>query len=126
MDCLFEIADSKMTDEHSKKVLANLRKHVAQLEEDLYKPKPRYIDAFFFPNRDNVHKLVRYIKMAKKSLLICVFNLTNNDLADAIKDRWNAGVDVRIITDDECMKNKGNDCQHLADCGIPVRTDDAE
>ena len=64
--------------------------------------------------------------MAKKSLLICVFNLTNNDLADAIKERYNAGVDVRIITDDECMKNKGNDCQHLANVGIPVRTDDSE
>lgn len=83
------------------------------------------MDAFFFPCQENVTKLARYIKSAKKTLLICVFNLTNNDLADAIKDRWNAGVDVRIITDDECMKNKGNDCQHLADCGIPVRTDDA-
>lgn len=32
MDTLFEVADSKMSDEESKKVLANLRKHVAQLE----------------------------------------------------------------------------------------------
>ena len=50
MDVLFSVADSKMTDEHSKQVLENLRKHVAKLEEDLYRPKPRYIDAFFFPN----------------------------------------------------------------------------
>ena len=126
VDLLFEIADSKMADEDSKKVLANLRKHLAQVELDLYRPKPRYIDAFFFPNMDNVHKLVRYISMAKKTLLICVFNLTNDDLAEAVKERFKAGVDVRIITDDECMKNKGNDCQHLADVGIPVRTDDSE
>jgi phosphatidylserine/phosphatidylglycerophosphate/cardiolipin synthase-like enzyme len=35
-------------------------------------------------------------------------------------------VEVRIITDDECMKNKGNDCQALANNGIPVRSDDNE
>ena len=50
-------------------------------------------------------KLERYIKMAKKSLLICVFNLTNDKLADAIRHVKNQGVDVRIITDDECMTN---------------------
>ena len=33
---------------------------------------------------------------------------------------------MRIITDDECMKNKGNDCQALANHGIPVRSDDNE
>jgi phosphatidylserine/phosphatidylglycerophosphate/cardiolipin synthase-like enzyme len=126
MDALFEVADSKMSDEQSKKVLANLRQHVAQLEQDLYRPQPKYMDAFFFPNMDNVKKLVRYISMAKKTLLVCVFNLTNDDLANAVLDRWNAGVDVRIITDDECMKNKGNDCQYLADQGIPVRIDDSE
>lgn len=63
------------------------------------------MDAFFFPNMANVTKLETYIKMAKKSLLICVFNLTNDKLADAITHVHNQGVPVRIITDDECMKN---------------------
>lgn len=112
-----------MSSDADKEVLANLRKHVAQLEIDLYRPKPRYIDAFFFPNRDNVTKLERYIKMATKTLLICVFNLTNDVLAAAIKHVKTQGVDVRIITDDECMTNQGNDCQELANFGIPVRTD---
>ena len=89
----------------------------------MYRPKPRYMDAFFFPNMDNVGKLERYIKMAKSKLLVCVFNLTNNQLADAVKEVHSRGVDVRVITDDECMKNKGNDCQDLANAGIPVRTD---
>jgi len=120
------VAASKMTEGADKEVLANLRKHVAQVAEDLYRPKPRYIDAFFFPDRNNVHKLERYIKMAKRELLICVFNLTNDVLADAVKWVHDQGVTVRVITDDECMTNKGNDCQRLADAGIPVRTDDSE
>lgn len=85
VDVLFEIAASKMSSDADKEVLANLRKHVAQVNEDLMRPKPRYMDAFFFPNLDNVQKLERYIKMAKKSLLICVFNFTNDVLANAVK-----------------------------------------
>lgn len=123
IDMLFEIALSKLKDDDDKAVVANLRKTVAQVEEDLYRPKPRYIDAFFFPNLENVRKLERYIKMAKRSLLICVFNLTNDVLANAVKHVADQGVDVRVITDDECMTNKGNDCQALANHGIPVRTD---
>ena len=34
------------------------------------------------------------------------------------------GVNVRIITDDESMKNIGADAQRCADEGIQVRTDD--
>jgi len=47
--------------------------------------------------------------MAKKELKICVFNLTNDDLAAAVLDRHKAGVIVQVITDDECMNNPGSD-----------------
>jgi phosphatidylserine/phosphatidylglycerophosphate/cardiolipin synthase-like enzyme len=114
-----------MNNEEDKKVLEGLRKLVRQVEVDLYRPKPRYLDAFFFPNKSNVYKLESYIKRAQKSLLICVFNLTNDVLANAVIDRHKNGVQVRVISDDECCKNKGNDIQTLADAGIPVRTDDA-
>jgi len=68
------------------------------------------MDAFFFPNKDNVYKLERCIKSARKQLLICVFNMTNDVLAAAIKHVHSQGVEVKVITDDECLKNKGNDC----------------
>lgn len=126
IDVLFEIAAEKMKDSSDKEVLANLRKHVNQVSDDLLRPKPRYMDAFFFPNKDNVYKLERCIKSARKQLLICVFNMTNDVLAAAIKHVHSQGVEVKVITDDECLKNKGNDCQALADAGIPVRTDDDE
>jgi len=67
------------------------------------------MDAFFFPEVKNIQKIVNYIGKAQKTLKICVFNLTNDDLANAVLNRWNANVDVRIITDDECMNNQGSD-----------------
>jgi len=81
------------------------------------------MDAFFFPNKANVKKLANYLSKAKKTLEICVFNITNDDLAQAVIGRHNAGVKVRVISDDECMTNKGNDVQRLADAGITCRTD---
>jgi mitochondrial cardiolipin hydrolase len=83
------------------------------------------MDAFFFPNKKNVDKIVQYINMAKKTCYICVFNVTNDDLCKAVLGRHKAGVDVKIITDDECSTNKGSDIQKFADAGIEVRTDDA-
>lgn len=80
----------------------------------------------FFPSEPNVLKLVDYIKRAKRTLKICVFNFTNNELAAAVLDRHKNGVDVQIITDDECIKNKGSDVNYLVNNGVQARTDASE
>ena len=74
----------------------------------------------------NVKKLVKYISMAKKSIDLCIFSFTNDDLANEILEAHKRGVKCRIITDDEAMKGKGADTQRMADGGIPCRTDRAE
>jgi hypothetical protein len=61
---LFEIASSKMKNDEDKAILEGLRKYVGLVEEDLYTTKPRYIDAFFFPNEKNIEKLVGYLTKA--------------------------------------------------------------
>ena len=53
-----------MKDDEDKATLGNLRKFIGMVEEDLYTPKPRYLDAFFFPNEKNVDKLVQYLSKA--------------------------------------------------------------
>ncbi|TNV76500.1 hypothetical protein FGO68_gene16806 [Halteria grandinella] len=115
-----------MKDDHDKEVLASLKKYVALVEEDLYQPKPRYLDAFFFPNEKNVDRIVQYLSKATKSLKICVFNITNDRLANAIADAHKRGVQVRLISDDECMHNPGSDVSWLSSQGVPIRTDDNE
>lgn len=100
---LFEIAGSKMKDDADKAVLEGLHKYVSMVDDDLLTPKPKYMDAFFFPCEKNIEKLVQYLSKAQKSLKICVFNLTHDKLATAIHDCFKRGVKVRIISDDECM-----------------------
>lgn len=53
-----------MKDDSDKAVLEGLKKYVQLVEEDLLNPKPRYIDAFFFPNEKNIDKLVSYLGKA--------------------------------------------------------------
>lgn len=126
VDHLFSIARDKMTTDEDKQILAGLRQMMSVVEHNLYRPQPKYQDAFFFPNIANVKKVVNYIKMAKKSINLSVFSFTNDDLANEIISAHKRGVNVRIITDDEAMKGKGADAQRCSDAGIPVRTDDEE
>lgn len=126
MDHLFQIAKDKMESEQDKKVLVGLRQMVRELETTLYQPQPKYQDAFFFPNMANIKKMQKYIQMAKRSIDLCIFSFTNDDLANEILAAHKRGVSVRIITDDEAMKGKGADTQRMADEGIPCRTDSNE
>ena len=98
-----------MKDESDRAILEGLQKYVQLTQEDLLTTKPRYLDAFFFPNEKNIDRLVQYLSKAQKSLKICVFNLTNDKLANAVHDAHKRGVLVRVISDDECMTNQGSD-----------------
>ena len=120
---LFDYAGDKMKDEDDKALLDDLRKTLFLTQFELLRPKPRYLDAMFFPNDKNVDRLCGYLRKAKRTLSICVFNFTNNDLSGTVRDLHFAGVKVRIITDDECVKNKGSDVDYLRSKGIPVVTD---
>lgn len=71
----------------------------------MYNTKPRFLETIFFPDTKSLDRVIHYIGRAKKSLKICVFTISHDSLAQAILDRFKAGVDVKVITDDECMKN---------------------
>ncbi|CAG9310462.1 unnamed protein product [Blepharisma stoltei] len=96
---------------------------IETISTEVLEPKNRIKDAFFFPSAESELKLVCYLNKAVKTMLVCVFTITNNNLADAIRDAVKRGVDVRIISDDECMKMLGSDVKLLFDEGIPCRVD---
>ena len=69
-------------------------------------------------------RLLNVIKSAKKTLEVCVFTITCNEIADAIEEAAGRGVMVRIITDDEQTKSKGSDVERLAKVhNVQVRHD---
>ena len=58
-----------------------------------------------------------------KSLNIAIFSLTRDNFAKSIIEVFKRGVKVKIISDDECVKNYGSDVYRLAAEGIPCKTD---
>ena len=61
--------------------------------------------------------------LARSSIDICVFTITDDRIASAILDAHRRKVAIRIITDDEKAKDLGSDVFHLKEMGVPVRTD---
>lgn len=69
--------------------------------------------------------MLQYLKTAVSTLDVCVFNITCDDIANAILERHAAGVKVRVICDDDQAKSNGSDIGKLKDAGIQVVDDNS-
>mmetsp|Transcript_128098 Transcript_128098/g.190885 ORF Transcript_128098/g.190885 Transcript_128098/m.190885 type:complete len:220 (-) Transcript_128098:29-688(-) len=68
-------------------------------------------------------RMLDVLSSAKKTLDICVFTITANEIADRVIDIHKSGVTVRVITDDDQRVSSGSDIQRMADAGIQVKDD---
>ena len=73
-----------MESEHDKNVLLGLRSMINEVDRNLYRPAPKFERALFFPNKENIKVLADHIQTAKKTIDLCIFSFTNDDLANAI------------------------------------------
>ncbi|KAJ1988764.1 hypothetical protein H4R33_002305 [Dimargaris cristalligena] len=79
---------------------------------------------YFFPSEPNFKILLNTLNSARNSLDVCVFSLTDDDLANALIAAKKRGVQVRLISDDDQCSTLGSDVQRLGnDHGIPTRVD---
>jgi cardiolipin hydrolase len=60
---------------------------------------------------------------AQQTMHGCVFTITNNALRDALVRAHDRGVQVKVISDDECMKQQGSDIYDMKAYGIPCESD---
>ena len=93
--------------------------------KEYYKPKPSICEVYFFPNAKNEKYLIEMLRTCMKSLDIAIFSLTRDNFAKAVIEVFNRGIKVRVIADDECVKNYGSDVYKLAAAGIPCKTDNS-
>lgn len=114
------------SDKLTKPKASQFQKMAMEAFAEFYTPKqegPGLYKALFFPDKENEKVLVEWLNKAKRSLDVCVFTITNNQLANALYDAHDDGVKVRVISDDECMKMMGSDVQELCERGIKVTID---
>jgi cardiolipin hydrolase len=79
--------------------------------------------ALFFPNEANLSVMINALLKAKKYIYICIYTITNDEIAAAIYWLHSKGVEVKIITDDETINNQGSDLFELAAFGVDVKVD---
>ena len=79
--------------------------------------------AYFSPGPDCRIAIEQAMETALDELLICVFTISDDRLSDAIQRAHRNGLTVRVISDNDKMKDKGNDVERLSLSGVDVRID---
>lgn len=80
-------------------------------------------NAYFSHEHDIRKQVIQTISMSKKNLDICLFTISENQIADAVIQQKQKGINVRIITDDEKIMDRGSDIFRFKHKGIEVKID---
>ena len=80
------------------------------------------IFTYFSPESDTISPLLAEIKSAKDSIHFMAFAFTHDRLGDAMRDRFQSGIDVRGVFEGRQV-DKHSEFQKLAAAGLPVIKD---
>lgn len=83
----------------------------------------RFNQVFFSPGNEIKDEISKLLRDASSSVDLCIFTITDHELARQIIACHKRGVKVRIITDDEKTTAKGSDIFNFEKAGIPIKTD---
>jgi phosphatidylserine/phosphatidylglycerophosphate/cardiolipin synthase-like enzyme len=89
-------------------------------------PEQNSTQVYFSPGDDCPQIIVNQLERATSSIDICVFTITDNRIADSIRDAFVRGVAVRIISDNDKSLDPGSDIERLMGLGVPVRIDQTD
>jgi len=81
--------------------------------------------AHFSPEHSGEEELEEELLQARKSIWVCVFTISDDAMAHALIHQHKAGLDVKVITDDEKVHDRGSDIFEMKEAGIPVKVDDS-
>lgn len=78
----------------------------------------------FFSHHDDIRDFViKNLKSATKNLKICMFTISDDPIAETVAGCHKMGIQVRIITDDGKIFDKGSDIYSLDRMGIKIKID---
>lgn len=83
----------------------------------------RFNNVYFSPGKEIKETIAKLLNDAQTSVDLCVFTITDHELATRIIASQKRGVKVRIITDDEKVNDNGSEINKLKQAGIPIKID---
>lgn len=121
---IYELAREHMKDPRDGDVLLCLE-DIHKILDQVFAPQKQHTEVLFFPSEDSFDRVIQVLKSAKQSLDICVFTITDDRIAEVLLRHQQAGLQIRVISDDEKAADLGSDVIDLARQGIRVRFDDS-
>lgn len=100
-------------------VLDWLQECFNQIDKHTY----RLHHVYFSPGFDILDNLREIIFLAKDTLDLCIFSITDERLAHALKNSAEHNVRIRIITDDMKALDNGSKIKWLKSLGIDIKID---
>lgn len=79
--------------------------------------------AHFSPGESCRRKIIELCRQARRSVDICVYTISDDQLSQEILACHQRGISVRVISDNEKQFDAGSDIQWLRDKGVPLRID---
>jgi phosphatidylserine/phosphatidylglycerophosphate/cardiolipin synthase-like enzyme len=76
--------------------------------------------AFFSPDDDLEDLLIQLINVEQLSIKAAVFSFTNGEIAQALMRAHRRGIEIEIVTDISCIKDKFNKIDMLKKAGIKI------
>lgn len=86
----------------------------------------RLHDVLFSPGQDIPENIAYHLSRAKRTIDLCVFTISDELLSQCLKAAHNRGVKVRLITDNNKMRDSGSQVKELARAGIAVKIDNSK
>lgn len=121
---IYELAYEQLKDPRDRDVLSWIEEFHKALDH-LFTPQKQQMEALFFPSEDSYQRVIQVLKGAKQSLDICVFTITDDRITDVLFRHQEAGLPIRVITDDDKAADLGSDVIDLARQGMSVRFDNS-
>ncbi len=116
---IIELANEKVNEKNFRLIMQWM-KDVNSLLQTSASPQSR---VFFSPGEDCRNAIIQQMNLSRRHLKICVFTISDDDIARAIINAHRKGVSVRIITDNEKSFDHGSDIRRFAGAGIAVKMD---
>lgn len=76
---------------------------------------------YFTPSMDCENNIIQLLNNAKQQIDIVVYSITNNNIANAIKEAHKRGVKIRILTDKTQASNKSAKASDLYNLGLDIK-----
>eukprot|EP00658_Telonema_sp_P-2_P048105 TRINITY_DN3660_c0_g1_i1.p1 TRINITY_DN3660_c0_g1~~TRINITY_DN3660_c0_g1_i1.p1 ORF type:complete len:388 (-),score=94.14 TRINITY_DN3660_c0_g1_i1:482-1645(-) len=84
-------------------------------------------ETLMFPDKNPdvsiFNRFLDYLRSARKTLKACVFTLSDSSIMSVLVHLYEAGIEVRVITEDSTLLNSGSQIETLVNAGISVKVD---